>query len=133
MHKPSTIQGGVRGSVGSAAQVVPTTKYSIGTAFENKTGDTYAAITVKCNTVYSLYVLGDLVSWASTADAGAGTTYGRLLAAETGQLANGAATTGAKGKTFFVPIATMKYVLPVVYQATGGNAAVTITYQTFND
>lgn len=133
MHKPSTVNGGVRGAVGTAAQTVPTTKYSIGTSFQNTLGDAYAAITVKCNKAYDFYCFGDADSWASGADAGAGTTYGRLLASETGQVINGTATTGAKGKTFFVPIATMKYILPVVYQAAGADAAVTITYQTFND
>ena len=133
MHKPPTTHSGVRGSVGAAAQTVATTKYSVGTAFENVTGDAYAAITVKSDKAYDFYCFGDESPMTSTAGAGVGTTLGKLLASETGQAINGTATTGPKGKTFFVPIATMRYVLPVVYQASGANAAVTMTYHTFND
>ena len=132
MQKPSSISTGVKGTAVSAATVA-TTKYSVATAFENKYGDRYVAVTVKSNVVYSIYCLGSDTQWSSTADAGAGTTYGKLLGSETGQLATGTATTGGEGKTFYFPCATMRYVLPVLYQATGGNATVTIKYQTFND
>lgn len=132
MHKPSTVYGGVKGRVGATGQTVATTKYSIGSSFENKTGDTYVAVTVKCDRAFDFYCFGDDEVMAST-DAGVGGTGAKLLLAETGNPINGTATTGMGGKVFFVPIATMKYVLPVIYQAAGANALVTITYQTFND
>ena len=130
MQKPSTISTGVKG-VSVSAATVATTKYSVATAFENKYGDRYAAITVKCDKAFDFYCFGSGTSIASTADDGP--SAGVLLDSVAGNALNGGATTGKDGKTFFVPIATMKYVLPFIYQAAGSNAAVTISYQTFND
>lgn len=132
MMKPNTIAYGVRGTVGSAGQTVATTKYSIGTSFRNKYGDRYARILVKCDKAYDLYVMGDSVPFTST-DAGIGGTTAGLVYSATGQVINGTTTTGMGGKVFYVPIAGEHYVLPIVYQASGGNALVTISYATFND
>lgn len=129
MNKPSTVGMGVGGTI--AAQTIATTKYSIATAIRNKYGDRYMAITVKSDKAYDFYVFGNDATFASTADSG--TAAGSLLYSSPANALNGTATTGIDGKTFYVPIATFGFVLPVVYQASGGNAAVTMEYRTFND
>jgi hypothetical protein len=127
MQPPSTISTGLNGTIGTAAQVVPTTKYSVGTAFRNKYGDRYMAVTVICDNAYTLYAHGSLTeaSFASVADTGSAS--GALLTT-----VPGAGATTLEGTVHYVRIAGMKWVLPVVYQAGGDNAAVTIKYQTFN-
>jgi hypothetical protein len=129
-HKPSSVATGIpTTAVGAAAQAVVTTKYSVGTAVKNVYGDRYAKITVKSDKAFDLYVFGSRTSFASV---DTGVSAGVLLDTYTGNAANGGATTGPDGKVFIVTIAGNTYVLPVVYQATGANAAVTITVKTFN-
>lgn len=128
MNKPSSVGMGVGGTI--AAQTVATTKYSVATAIRNRYGDRYMAITVKSNRAYDFYVFGNEASFAST---DAGPAAGSLLYSSTGNALNGTATTGIDGKTFYVPIATHGFVLPVVYQASGNDASVTMEYRTFND
>lgn len=129
MNKPSTVGFGIGGTI--ATQTVATTKYSVANAIRNKYGDRYMAITVKSNRAYDFYVFGNDATFASTANDGAAS--GALLYSATGQPINGTATTGVDGKTYFVPIATYGFILPVVYQAAGADALVTMEYRTFND
>jgi|SRR5665647_265281 len=123
----STTGYGVSGAIGTAAQAVVTEKYSVGDSFLNKYGDRYALITVICDNAFTLTVHGSQAeaSFASVADTGS--AGGALLATF-----SGSAASALEGTAFYVRIAGMRYVLPVVYQAGGDNAAVTIKYQTFN-
>jgi hypothetical protein len=130
-HKPSTIGTGTGlTAVGSAGQTVATTKYSVGTAVENFYGDRYAKIEVKSTQAYTLYVLEYDSSFASTANSGA--ANGRLIETYTGCVA-AAAATQPDGQTYYTRISGAKYVLPVLYQASGSDATVTIKVKTFND
>jgi hypothetical protein len=125
-HAPSSWATGVGGTVGAAAQTVATTKYSVHTAAQcphNRYGDRYMRINVVCDNAYTLYVYGSNTAFASGADAGAAS--GNLV--ETFSAC--AATTGA---THYARIAGHKYAAPVLYQAGGDNATVTLTFQTFN-
>lgn len=129
MNKPSTVGFGTGGTI--AAQTIATTKYSVANAISNKYGDRYIAVTVKSDKAFDFYCFGNDASFASTANSGP--AAGSLLYSAAGNALNGTATTGIDGKTFFVPIATFGFVLPVVYQASGANASVTMEYRTFND
>lgn len=120
---------GVSGTLVSEA-TVPTTKYSVATAFRNEYGDRYAAIRVSSTQPYTLHVLGHDTSFSSTADNGAGA--GRLLTTISGNPAN-ATGINPNGITHYVRIAGCRYILPMLYQSSGSNATVTISYQTFND
>jgi hypothetical protein len=132
-QKPSSFGTGVTGTTGTAAQTVATTKYSVGTSFRNRYGDRYAMVTVKSSQAFDLYVFGSTSDSAfSSAANGTGVSSGKLLFKSTGNEANGTASTGPDGKSFWVPIAGFHEVLPIVYQASGSNATVTTMYQTFN-
>ncbi len=128
MQKPSSYATGVAATTGTAAQTVATTKYSVGTSFHNIYGDRYDAITVKCDNAYTLYVYGarTLVAFSSVANTGAAS--GELLTT-----IPGAAASALDGTVHYVRIAGFAQILPVLYQAGGDNATVTITNQTFND
>lgn len=126
MHKPSSVATGVRGYIGTAPQTVATTKYSVGTAFQNTYGDRYARVVVKCDKVFTLYIYGSKDSFSSTANDGA--TTGVFIDSYSGH-----AATSGNGCVFWYPIAGFKYVLPVLYQSSGSNATVTISYSTFNE
>jgi hypothetical protein len=131
MQKPNTYLFGVKGTIGTAPQNVATTKYSVGTSFHNKHGDLYMRVTVKSDKAFDLYIFGQDTD-AAFSSTDAGVADGALLEKFTGCAANGGVTTGIDGQNFNVIIAACKYVLPVVYTATGATAAVSITYHTFN-
>lgn len=124
---PSTTSCGESGTIGAASQTVATSKYSIGTSFYNRYGDRYALISVVCDNAFTLTVSGSMAgpSFASVADTGS--AAGALLTT-----VSGSAATALEGSAFYVRIAGMRFVLPVVYQAGGDNATVTIKYQTFS-
>lgn len=126
MHEPSSIRTGTdTTAVGTAGQTVATTKYSVGNAVQNQYGDRVAAILVKCDKAYTFYVYGYTASFASTANSGAANGY--LLYSSDEDV------TSLDGKVFYVPIAGQAYILPVIYQAAGSNATVTLSVlRTFN-
>ena len=129
MQKPSSWGTGVRGTVGSAAQTVATTKYSVHTAAQcplNRYGDRLVQITAKCDNAYTLYLYGSNEAFASGADAGA--ADGTLI-----DTWSACAATALDGTCRYGRIAGFKYFAPVLYQAGGDNATVTLTYQTYND
>lgn len=125
MHSPNTFSTGKAGTIGASGQAIVTEKYSVGSAFHNQYGDRYALITVVCDNSFTLTVRGSSNSFASVSDTGA--SAGALLATF-----SGAAASALDGTAFYVRIAGMRFVLPVVYQAGGDNATVTIKYQTFS-
>jgi len=128
MSQPASTTGyGASGTIGTPSQTVATGKYSAGSSFYNRYGDRYALITVVCDNAFTLTVHGSPPgpSFASVADTGS--AAGALLATF-----SGAAASTLEGTAFYVRIAGMRFVLPVVYQAGGDNAAVTIKYQTFS-
>lgn len=128
MQQPSSFGTGVAGTTGTAAQTVATTKYSVGTSFRNKYGDRYAAITAKCDNAYTLYVYGSRAETAFSSVADTGAASGELLTT-----VSGAAASALDGTVHYVRIAGFRHILPVLYQAGGDNATVTLNYQTFND
>ncbi len=128
-QKPSSFGTGVSGTTGAAAQTVATTKYSVGTSFRNKYGDRIAAITVKCDNAYTLTVYGGRSDTAFSSSANTGAASGELLP----YTVTGVAASALDGTVHYVRIGGFRHILPVVYQAGGDDATVTITYQTMND
>lgn len=128
MQKPSTWNTGVAGTVGTAAQTVSTTKYSVCSAAlcpKNKYGDRYVRVDVKCDKVFTIYFYGSSSAMLSTTNSGSDS--GKLIVSYSGN-----AATALDGQSFYIPIAGFHYFLPVLYQAAGTDATVTLSYQTFN-
>jgi hypothetical protein len=128
MQKPNTWRTGVRGTVVSNTSV-SNNNYSAGTSFDNYYGDRYAAITVKSTQACTLYVLGSDSQFSSSASGASG---GQQLTVVTGVPAANTAQS-PDGVTYYVRIAGYRYVLPMVYNASGSSATVTISYRTFNE
>lgn len=107
-------------AVGPAAQTVATTKYSVGTAIATN-GCRYVAVLVKCNTNFTLYGWGKSTSFASAG--GNSPTTGMEISSAT---VTGAAATSADGRVYYMRCAGNAYFLPLLYQASGGSATVTL-------
>lgn len=123
-----TDRAGVRGTLVSGATVA-NGQYSAANAVLNADGRSYSAITVKSTQPCTLYVLGDDVTFSSSAT---GASAGKQLAAITGVPAAVTATS-PDGVTYYVRISGYKYFLPMVYNGSGSSATVTISYRTFDE
>ena len=113
-------------AVTGVGDTVATTKYTVGTSV-NTRGQRYARIKVKCDTVFTLYGWGHTASFASAA--GNAPTTGCAITSET---KSACAATTADGNIFYMRCAGNQYFLPLLYQASGGNATVTMTVSFFD-
>ena len=108
------------------AATVATTKYTVGTAVNTK-GKKYVRVTVKSDKVFTLYGWGHTDPFSSAG--GNAPTTGCAIPSNT---STACPATAADGSIYYMRCAGNYYFLPLVYQASGGNATITVTAEPFD-